>query len=378
MEITKIEVHVVGPEDERYTWSEDIEEVYQSNTIIRIFTDEDIVGEAAVWNATYFEYDKYTAESLRHLLPILIGKDPLNREEILYEIRPRVFPQPPGAQALIDNALWDILGKKCKAPIYKILGGRRNKIKSYASTVMYDTIDEYLKVVSEMIDEGFSAVKFHTYCIPKKDLELAEAARKAFPSMSFMIDAENNYDLESSLIVAKKLEKLEFTWFEAPLPDYDFAGYKKITESVGIKIIPSGNWILDLQRFSEAINNKVWSATRTDMAMMGGITNCKKAMDLSSAGGLDCEIMSWGYTLVSVANLHVMLSSNNCSYYEQPLPYNNFEFGMKDVLRTNKDGYIYAPTKPGLGMEIDWEKMKTKIIHSIYCDTGKKISNVHA
>ena len=89
MKITKIEVYVVGPEDERYTWSEDIEEVYQSNTLIKVYTDEDIVGEAAVWNATYFEYDKYTAESLRHLLPILIGKDPLNREEILYEIRPR-------------------------------------------------------------------------------------------------------------------------------------------------------------------------------------------------------------------------------------------------------------------------------------------------
>ena len=108
MKITKIEVHVVGPEDERYTWSEDIEEVYQSNTLIKVYTDEDIVGEAAVWNATYFEYDKYTAESLKHILPILIGRDPLNREEILFEIRPRVFPQPPGAQALIDNALWDL------------------------------------------------------------------------------------------------------------------------------------------------------------------------------------------------------------------------------------------------------------------------------
>ena len=51
---------------------------------------------------------------------------------------------------------------------------------------------------------------------------------------------------------------------------------------------------------------------------------------------------------------------------------------MKDVLRTSKDGYIYAPSKHGLGMDIDWEKMKTKIIHSIYCDVGKKISNVHA
>ena len=54
MRIEKIEVYVVGPEDIHYTWSEDIPEVYQSNTIIRIFTNEDIIGEAAVWNATYF------------------------------------------------------------------------------------------------------------------------------------------------------------------------------------------------------------------------------------------------------------------------------------------------------------------------------------
>ena len=378
MKIEKIEVYVVGPEDTHYTWSEDIPEVYQSNTIIRIFTNEDIIGEAAVWNATYFEYDKYTAESLRHLLPILIGKNPLNINEILYEIRPRVFPQPPGAQALIDNALWDITGKKNNLPIYKLLGGKRSRIESYASTVMYDTIDEYLKVIEDMKSQGFKAVKFHTYCIPNKDLELAKAAREAFPKMSFMLDAENNYDLENSINVAKELEKLEYTWFEAPLPDYDFAGYKKITESVGIKVIPSGNWVVDLQRFSEAIHNKVWSATRTDMAMIGGITNGKKAMDLSAAGGLDCEIMSWGYTLVSVANLHLMLSSNNCSYYEQPLPYETFEFGMKDVLRTKNDGYMYAPTKPGLGMEINWDQMKSKVIHSFLCDKNKKIGHVHA
>ena len=377
MKIEKIEVFVIGPEDIHYTWSEDIPEVYQSNTLVRIFTDENIIGEAAVWNATYFEYDKYTAESLKNLLPILIGKDPLNIEKILYEIRPRVFPQPPGAQALIDNALWDIKGKKNNLPIYKLLGGKRDKIQSYASTVMYNTIDEYLKVIEEMKNQGFKAVKFHTYCVPKKDLELAKAAREAFPSMSFMLDAENNYDLESSINVAKELEKLEYTWFEAPLPDYDFKGYKKITNSVGIKIIPSGNWVVDLERFSEAIENKIWSATRTDMAMIGGITNGKKAMDLSAAGGLDCEIMSWGYTLVSVANLHLMLSSNNCSYYEQPLPYETFEFGMKDVLRTGRDGYMYAPTKPGLGMEVDWEQMKTKTIYSFLCDTNKKIGNVH-
>ena len=97
--------------------------------------------------------------------------------------------------------------------IYKLLGGRRDKIKSYASTVMYDTIDEYLQVIEKMKNEGFSAVKFHTWCIPEKDLELAKAARKAFPNMSLMLDAENNYDLENSLRIAKELDKLDFTWF---------------------------------------------------------------------------------------------------------------------------------------------------------------------
>ena len=49
---------------------------------------------------------------------------------------------PPGAQALIDNCLWDIIGKYANSPIYKLLGGRRDKIKSYASTVMYESIDK--------------------------------------------------------------------------------------------------------------------------------------------------------------------------------------------------------------------------------------------
>ena len=150
MKIEKIEIFVIGPEEKHYTWSEDIPEIYQTNTIIRIYTDTDIIGEAAVWNATYFDYDKYTAESLKHLLPILIGKNPLDRDSILYELRPRVFPQPPGAQALIDNALWDIFGKHSSLPVYKLLGGKRDRIKSYASTVMYDSIDEYLKIIDQM------------------------------------------------------------------------------------------------------------------------------------------------------------------------------------------------------------------------------------
>ena len=130
MKIEKIELFVIGPEDLHYTWSHDIPPIFQSNTIIKVYTDENIIGEAGVWNAAYFDYDRYTAESLRHLLPILIGRDPLDREKLLYELRPRVFPQPPGALAVIDNVLWDIEGKLSNKPVYKLLGEKRNSIKS--------------------------------------------------------------------------------------------------------------------------------------------------------------------------------------------------------------------------------------------------------
>ncbi len=376
MKIEKIDVFVIGPEDIHYTWSHDIPPTFQSNTIIRIYTDNNVIGEAGVWNAANFDYDKYTAESLKHLLPILIGLDPLDKDKILHELRPRVFPQPPGALAVIDNALWDIKGKISNKPIYKLLGEKRNKIKSYASTVMYETIDEYMNVIDQKQKEGFSAVKFHTWCIPNKDIELAKEARKNFPNMSFMLDVENNYDFESSLKVARELEKLNFTWFEAPMIDYEFENYKKLNDNVNIKIIPSGNWIMDLKIFEHVIKNKIWKSSRTDMAMMGGISFTKKALEISENAGIDCEIMSWGYTLPSVANLHLMLSTNNCTFYEQPLPYENFEFGMNDILRTKNDGYMYAPKKNGLGVEINWEIMKTKIIYSYKCDNDKKIKKI--
>ena len=73
MKIERVEVTVVGPETRRYTWSEDLPEQYQSNTLIRIFTDEGIEGVGAVWNAASYAYDRYTAEALRHLIPVLIN-----------------------------------------------------------------------------------------------------------------------------------------------------------------------------------------------------------------------------------------------------------------------------------------------------------------
>ncbi len=161
MKIDRVEVRVVGPKVERYTWSHDLPEQYMTNTLVRVYTDEGVDGVGAVANYTSYDYDRYTAEALRHLIPILIGKDPMKRESILREIWPRAFPLPPGAVAAIDIALWDLYGRVCNQPIYRLLGGARDRIPSYASTPMFDDVPAYLRFVEASIEQGFKAVKFH-------------------------------------------------------------------------------------------------------------------------------------------------------------------------------------------------------------------------
>ena len=78
MKISKVEVRAVAPPVDRFTWSDDLPDQYSTNTLVRIYTDEGIEGIAGVWNATSFDFERYTAEAIRHLAPILIGKDPVS------------------------------------------------------------------------------------------------------------------------------------------------------------------------------------------------------------------------------------------------------------------------------------------------------------
>ena len=123
MKIDNVEVRVISPRGERYTWSHDLPEQYMTITLVRIRTDDGAEGIGGVGNYTSFHSDRYTAETLRHLIPLLPGLDPLLPEDVRNRLRPRVFPITPAALAVIDIALWDLMGKVARLPIYQLLGG---------------------------------------------------------------------------------------------------------------------------------------------------------------------------------------------------------------------------------------------------------------
>ena len=116
MKIDNVEVRVISPRGERYTWSHDLPEQYMTITLVRIRTEEGAEGIGGVGNYTSFHSDRYTAETLRHLISLLPGLDPLLPEDVRNRLRPRVFPITPAALAAIDIALWDLWARLPSCP----------------------------------------------------------------------------------------------------------------------------------------------------------------------------------------------------------------------------------------------------------------------
>jgi len=375
LEIERVQVYAVGPETERYTWATNHTAQYVTNTIARITTRGGLEGVAGAMTVTEFGFSAAVAETMRRMLPLLIGASPLERERIWYRLQPLDLPPAPQAHSIIDIALWDLVAKHAGLPLYQLLGGPRSRIMSYASTPLLPSPSAYVDFVAEMQELGFRAIKFHCYCVYERDMEMVRAVHARFgdSGLKFMLDVEQRYTREEALRAARELEELGYTWFEAPLPDFDIEGYRELKRRVSIPIIANGNWILDPRLIEHLIKADCWTHIRVDTTVAGGVTPMQKIMAIAEGHGMNVEIQSWGYTLTQAANLHVMLAHNNCGFFEQPVPYPAFEYGSLNAIRTDKEGYVHAPDGPGLGIRTDWAAME-KAAFLLYEETGRNRS----
>ncbi|MCY6371624.1 mandelate racemase/muconate lactonizing enzyme family protein [Clostridium ganghwense] len=361
LEISKIEVFITGDEkQERPRWAKYLEEIFTTNTIVRITTKDGYIGIGGTITYTENHFDKSIGETIRLYVPNLIGKSALNTEKIWSWMskRPTVIAKP--AMSVIDIALWDLRAKYAGMPLYQMLGGARDKILSYASTPLLDSNQEYMEFIDRCIAEGFRAIKIHPYAVFKDDYPLVKEIQKKYrdSGIRFSFDPDQQYSREEAYKMAKLLEEYDWDWFEAPLPDTDLEGYVNLKKKTNIPISCGGNHYLSLAEIQHGIKLGAWTDIRVDTTVCGGITPMRKLVALAEANNMRIEIQSWGMTLTQAANLHIMLSTNACTYFEQAYPYKPFEVGALDVIRTDENGYVHAPEGNGLGVRMDWDAIE--------------------
>jgi L-alanine-DL-glutamate epimerase-like enolase superfamily enzyme len=365
--LDRAEVWVVGPETERYAWALEMPDQFMSNTILKLTTAGGLEGVAGAAMCSSHTFDRSIAETLRYLLPEVLGRTALEREALWYRLRSLNTPLVPQAASLIDIALWDMAGKIAGLPLYRLLGGARDRVPAYASTPLLADAEAYVDYCAARLAEGFTAVKFHCWCEPSCDVPMVETVHDAMADkgLALMLDVEQRYTRDQALAAARRLEPLGLTWFEAPLLDTDLAGYIELRRHTAIPILPAGNTVLDLAGVERGLAMGAWSAARVDVTVAGGVTPGRKIMALAEAHNTTCELQCWGYTLTQAANLHVMLAYANCRFFEQPAPYPAFEYGALDVIRPDPEGNVRVTDGPGLGIGIDWPAVEAATIHRL-------------
>ena len=335
--------------------------------IVRVLTDEGIEGNSS----QYVTGNKGLAEHIETVLRSrLVGEDPIYVEAVwqkLWRLGRNTHPHK-FIQGTIDVCLWDIAGKASGLPIYKMLGGYRDKVPAYASSQGYPTIEAIVEEAGNCIQQGYKGYKVHPFdpdhADPKKDVEACIALRKALgDDIALMLDPYGLYNREQSLWVGRQLEELNFVWLEEPMPEWDIEGYSKLCEALDIPIL--GPEIVGGSMFStpEYILRRAVDIVRSDVRIKGGIGPLKKTAGMAEAFGMNIEIHTCAAPLFNVANLHVMCSIRNSDYHEVMVPAEWFSAGVVEDVKIDKEGYVTLPDKPGLGLEIDWKYIDK---HKIY------------
>lgn len=367
-DIARIEIMVAGPDVPRTTWAS-MEPQFMALNLVRIWDTDGAEGVGASENYAAGRFDLSTYEAIRALAPRILGKDALDREARWLDLQTFVLPAAPGAVSAIDIALWDLAARRAELPLYRLLGGAKAALPAYASTPELEDVPAYLNHVTDLASLGYTAVKFHAWNVPGRDLEMLRAVHREFTGsgLTFMHDAENRYDRLAGLRVARELEEMGFRWFEAPYLDYDIAAYAELRRRVTVPILPHGLWLSDLREYRTALEREPWDAVRFDVTNVGGFTQARKITALAEAFGLPVEPQSWGYSLIQASNLHLGLASTGSGYFESPVPYEPYEFGVENPIRPDAAGIVSAPAGPGLGLAIDWDRITAAVLKRDTC-----------
>ena len=264
-------------------------------TILRVCTDEGITGIAMASDPQAgpngVSLNRVLVEQV--LKPYVVGEDPLNTERIWDKMywgsvrygRRGVALSVIGA---IDIAIWDLKGKVLGQPVHRLLGGHRDTVAAYGSSVNLNyTRQELVDTYSDFVECGFKMVKMKVgKRDPNEDLERVKLVRETIgPDVDLALDVNSGWSLGTAIRMAKKLEQYDIYWLEEPLPPDEIDNHAKLASETSIPIAVgethSTKW-----EFKELMERGAVEVVQADIVRCGGVTEWVKIAAMAAAYGL--------------------------------------------------------------------------------------------
>jgi len=329
--------------------------------VLTIGTDQGVEGHCLIGG--------YSTGGTRHAIDSivnflrreLVGHNPLSREAIwarMWALRRRRSLST-AAIAGIDVALWDIAGKIAGLPIYQLIGAAREKVKTCATAMYWEEPGAYPENVLALKEGNYALIKLFPGGGLERDIGICQAVRKAAGAdTKLAVDAVFAYGRSDALRLGRALEELDFEWLEDALVDTDIEGYRELSRALDIPVAAGDTEYLSLETLPEYVLRNAVDIVRADVAFKGGITPTKRMADICDAFGLRCELHHATNASMNIATLHVALAMKGDTHFEVMHPVSLHSYGLTDYFKVDRDGFVQAPEQPGLGFDIDWDRIR--------------------
>jgi len=370
--ITRVRSRVVDlplPAEFRPAWGRG--EVQRSflATIVEVETAGGVTGITAA------EAGPEAAISIeRFVTPHLLGQDAAAPERLAGVLRDAEVLGSP--VYCIETALWDIAGKVAGLPVYKMWGACTDRVPAYCATGEVRDPERRVEDCRRIAGEGFRAVKlrFHSDD-PRDDLKVVEAIRRELGSrLAVLVDANQagvlpglgghrQWNARTATEVALELERMGVTWLEEPLPRHDYTGLRRLRDRLGTMQLAGGENNHGLHEFALLIEARCYDVLQPDAVLSEGVYQLRKIAALAEAAGLLVAPHTWTHGIGLLANLHLVASIPNTSWFEFPheppgWPASALSQMLVAQPWIDGDGCVRLPERPGFDIELDEEVVR--------------------
>lgn len=340
---------------------------------IKINTDEGISGWGELVSGTKTET---VVAGAKEMCSKLIGKNPLEIERIWQRLHRSFFRGGPINGTIISGiemALWDIKGKALNLPVYELLGGAvRDKIKVY-SWIGGDRPSDVVAMAQERWDKGFRAVKMNATSEMHyvDSLEKVNAAVKRVASirekfgnaMSIGIDFHGRVHKPMAKVLAKALEEYHPMFIEEPVLPENEEYFAQISNDVSTPIA-TGERLYTRWGFKNIFKQGAVDIVQPDISLCGGLLEERKIAAMAEAYDMAVAPHAPYGPVALAATFQVDACTPNVFIQEQSLGIHyNQGFDLLDFVKNKeifqyKDSFVDIPKGPGLGIEVDEDKIK--------------------
>jgi D-galactarolactone cycloisomerase len=332
-------------------------------TLVSVRTDEGITGHASGGDGLP---DRALLERL------LVGVDPRQGEAVREICETVDFHG--GRPWVAEVACWDIAGKAAGEPLWRLLGGRADRIGAYASCGETTDADERARRATNLVAAGLRATKIrlrhHDW---RDDVAVVRRVRETVgDSLEIMVDANQGWrtagdrsprwDVPTAARAANALAEIGVYWLEEPLRCDDLDGYATLRRRTDLRIA-AGEMVRTAAEARDLIVRGGIDVLQTDVVLTGGVSGNRRLAALADLHGRCWSPHTWSNGYGLVANLHLACAFSTCPYVEVPFDPPAWTPARRDFLlpaplEVATDGTIAPPPGPGLGVEPDLDALE--------------------